>query len=86
MFTVTILAAPDRADLPAALVDDLRRAWDGGPALWLAQGIAAEFPLAAEPGDFWQAWERLQAQGFDLAVQPTLGGARRCCWPTWIRP
>ncbi|ABL68924.1 phosphoserine phosphatase SerB [Paracoccus denitrificans] len=73
MFTVTILAAPSRADLPASLVDDLRRAWDGGHVIWLAQGVAAEFPLAAEPADFWQAWERLQAEGFDLAIQPTLG-------------
>ncbi|MBT0778235.1 phosphoserine phosphatase SerB [Paracoccus sp. pheM1] len=73
MFTVTILAAPSRADLSAALVDDLRRAWDGGHVIWLAQGIAAEFPLAAEPADFWQTWERLQAEGFDLAIQPTRG-------------
>lgn len=73
MFTVTILAAPSRADLSAALVDDLRRAWDGGHVIWLAQGIAAEFPLAAEPADFWRTWERLQAEGFDLAIQPTRG-------------
>ncbi|WP_313349874.1 phosphoserine phosphatase SerB [Paracoccus sp. (in: a-proteobacteria)] len=73
MFTVTLLAAPSRADLPASLVDDLRSAWNGGHVIWLAQGIAAEFPLAAEPADFWQVWERLQAEGFDLAIQPTRG-------------
>ncbi|MFC3570705.1 phosphoserine phosphatase SerB [Paracoccus simplex] len=73
MFTVTILAAPGRADLSAALVDELRGAWNGGRPLWLAPGIAAEFPVAAEPQDFWQAWDRLQAEGFDLAIQSTAG-------------
>ena len=73
MQTVTILAAPARADLTPALVDSLRRNWDGGHAIWLASGIAAEFPVATEPGDFWQVWEELQAQGFDLAIQPTRG-------------
>ncbi|WJS84625.1 phosphoserine phosphatase SerB [Paracoccus sp. TOH] len=73
MFTVTILAAPGRADLSAALVEELRGAWNGGRPLWLAPGIAAEFPVAAEPQDFWQAWDRLQAEGFDLAIQSTAG-------------
>ncbi len=30
MFTVTILAAPGRADLTPALIDDLRGQWRGG--------------------------------------------------------
>ncbi|MFT4012066.1 MAG: phosphoserine phosphatase SerB [Paracoccus sp. (in: a-proteobacteria)] len=71
MHTVTILAAPSRADLSPALVEKLRGVWNGGHALWLNQRIAAEFPVAGIPGDFWQVWEDLQAQGFDLAIQPT---------------
>lgn len=73
MFTISILAAPARADLSPALVEDLRRRWDGGPPIWLAPGIAAEFALAAPPADFWDAWQGLQARGFDLALQPTRG-------------
>lgn len=73
MFTVTLLAAPSRADLSPSLVDELCSAWNGGHVIWLAAGIAAEFPLPAEPVDFWQVWEQLQARGFDIAIQPTQG-------------
>ena len=73
MFTVTILAAPKRADLTQSLVEDLRGQWQGGPVIWLSKGLAAEFPLEAQPADFWAVWEILQARGFDLAIQPTLG-------------
>lgn len=73
MFTVTILAAPKRADLTENLVEDLRGQWQGGHVIWLAPNIAAEFPLSAEPADFWAVWEILQTQGFDLVIQPTLG-------------
>lgn len=71
MFTVTLLAAPTRADLSPALIQDLRQAWNGGHEIWLNDGIAAEFPVQAPPADFWQVWENLQAQGFDLAIQPS---------------
>lgn len=73
MFTVTVLAAPQRADLAPSLIEELRRNWDAGPAIWLNDGIAAEFPVAAEPGDFWAIWQALQDKGFDLAIQPTAG-------------
>lgn len=73
MFTVTILAAPKRADLTPALVEDLRGQWQGGHVIWLNPGIAAEFPVDAAPIDFWAIWEILQTQGFDIAIQPTLG-------------
>ena len=73
MFTVTILAAPERADLVASLVEELRKDWDGGHVLWLNPGIAAEFPVEAVPAVFWKAWEILQQKGFDLAIQPTQG-------------
>ncbi|MBY0135660.1 phosphoserine phosphatase SerB [Paracoccus yeei] len=73
MFTITILAAPGRADLGTALVEELRLIWGGGHAIWLNHGIAAEFPVAVRPANFWQVWENLQAKGFDLAIQPTQG-------------
>lgn len=71
MQTITILAAPTRADLSDALVDRLRAQWQGGHTIWLAAGIAAEFPVDTPPPGFWEQWAELQAQGFDIAVQPT---------------
>lgn len=71
MFTVSLLAAPTRADLTPALVLKLRQTWDGGHVIWLNDGIAAEFPVQHPPADFWQVWENLQHKGFDLAIQPT---------------
>jgi phosphoserine phosphatase len=73
MFTVTVLAAPKRADLTPALVEDLRGQWQGRHVIWLNPGIAAEFPVESEPADFWAVWEILQTQGFDLVIQPTPG-------------
>ncbi|MDT1060407.1 phosphoserine phosphatase SerB [Paracoccus sp. CPCC 101403] len=73
MFTVTVLAAPKRADLRPELLDQLRRDWQGGHTIWLNHGIAAEFPVETPPADFWQVWESLQEKGFDLAIQPTAG-------------
>ena len=73
MFTITVLAAPSRADLTPALVEDLRGQWQGGHVIWLNPGIAAEFPLDTQPADFWAVWEILQGQGFDIVLQPTLG-------------
>lgn len=73
MFTVTVLAAPKRADLTQTLAEDLRAQWNGGHVIWLNPGIAAEFPVDAQPADFWPLWEVMQAQGFDIAIQPTLG-------------
>ncbi|MTH34184.1 phosphoserine phosphatase SerB [Paracoccus limosus] len=73
MFTVTILAAPARADLSQSRLETLRQRWNAGHIIWLNPGIAAEFPLDAVPGDFWDVWQDLQDQGLDLAIQPTLG-------------
>lgn len=77
MFTVTILAAPGRADLSDALVQDLRAHWGGAEALWLNDGVAAEFALDATPDDFQARADALDAQGFDLAIQPTEGRRKR---------
>lgn len=73
MFTVTILAAPTRADLAPQMIDALRQGWNGGHVITLAPGIAAEFPVETQPADFWDVWADLQAQGFDLVIQPTQG-------------
>jgi phosphoserine phosphatase len=75
MFTATLIAPP--AALEPALVESLRNAWGGGDALWLAPDEAAEFPLAEIPGNRWEVWPDLQAQGVDLVVQPTEGRRKR---------
>ena len=72
MQTITLLAAPTRADLSPALVEGLRARWNGGHSIWLAEGVAAEFPVADTPANFWDEWQGLQEQGFDMAVQPTV--------------
>ncbi len=73
MYTVSILASPVRADLDDDTVLALQRRWDGGHALWLDYGTAAEFPVRTMPADLDEAWAELDAKGFDLAVQPTQG-------------
>jgi phosphoserine phosphatase len=77
VFVATLLTDPAKAGLEAALVEALRNAWGGGEARWLDPGIAAEFDLQARPGNLWQVWGDLQAQGIDLAVQPTAGRRKR---------
>ncbi|MCU9849492.1 phosphoserine phosphatase SerB [Defluviimonas sp. WL0024] len=73
MHVATLLANPTRADLSRATVEALRDAWGGGEAVWLNPGIAAEFALPAMPANRWEAWEGLQALGFDLVVQRAEG-------------
>lgn len=77
MFVATLLTAPDRPLLDPALVEALRNAWGGGVAQWLAPDEAAEFPLPVMPGNLWQVWEDLQAQGVDLVIQPAEGRRKR---------
>ena len=70
MFTATLLTNPVGRGLDPALVENLRNAWGGGDALWLAPDEAAEFALPIMPGNCWDVWEDLQNQGVDLVVQP----------------
>ena len=77
MHVATLLTDPTRPTLDAALVEALRNAWGGGAARWLNPGIAAEFDLAEMPGNRWQVWEDLQAQGIDLALQPAAGRRKK---------
>ena len=49
MYTVTVLAAPARADLTEERVEALRDLFAGGHIIWLDDSIAAEFPTEALP-------------------------------------
>jgi phosphoserine phosphatase len=71
MFTATLIAPPGALD--PALVEARRNAWGGGEAVWLSGREAAEFGLPHSPGNLWQVWADLQAQGVDLVVQPSAG-------------
>lgn len=71
MFTVSLMAAPSRADLDDDTIAMLQRRWQGGHAIWLDPGTAAEFAVPEHPADFNDIRDSLDAQGFDLAIQPT---------------
>lgn len=73
MLTLSLIASPRNANLESALLDSLRRSWDGGDARWLNPAIAAEFQMPALPGDLEQVQADLQTISIDLAVQPTHG-------------
>jgi phosphoserine phosphatase len=77
MFIATLLTHPDNRNLDRAAVESLRNAWGGGDAVWLDPGVAAEFSLAAMPGNRWQVWEAFQAMGVDLILQPATGRRKR---------
>jgi len=77
MFTATLLTAPNSATLDPALVDNLRNAWGGGDAVWLAPDEAAEFSLPAMPDNRWDVWADLQEMGVDLVVLPTEGRRKK---------
>ena len=72
-----MLTDPTGPRLDPALVENLRNAWGGGAARWLAPGETAEFDLPATPGNRWQVWEELQAQGVDLVIQPAADRRKR---------
>ncbi|MBL3569533.1 phosphoserine phosphatase SerB [Rhodovulum sulfidophilum] len=77
MPVVTLLTNPARASLDRGTVESLRDAWGGGEAIWLAPGIAAEFAVAALPGNFREVWADLQGLGIDLVAQPAEGRRKR---------
>jgi phosphoserine phosphatase len=66
----TLLKGPNSAELETVLVENLRDAWGGGAAKWLARGEAAEFLLPAVPDNFRATWAELQRLGIDLNIQP----------------
>lgn len=75
MFIASLIAAPGA--LPPALLENLRNAWGGGSAQWLAPDEAAEFAVADRPGNLWEVWAELQEFGVDLVVQPAKGRRKR---------
>jgi phosphoserine phosphatase len=75
MLTVTLLTSPDAPTLDPTLVNNLRNAWGGGDAVWLAPDEAAEFPIMTMPDNFEQVWQDCQNMKTDICVQPT--GHRR---------
>ncbi|MDC0737879.1 phosphoserine phosphatase SerB [Cognatishimia sp. SS12] len=70
MFIATLLTSPANPALDAATVENLRNAWGGGTAQWLATGEAAEFSLAQKPDNQWDVWADLQTLGIDLIILP----------------
>ncbi|MFC3119166.1 phosphoserine phosphatase SerB [Jhaorihella thermophila] len=77
MHIVTLLTNPETPSLDPSLVENLRRAWGGGPAVALAPGVASEFPIPEVPDNRWQVWEDLQPLGVDLVVQPAEGRRKK---------
>ncbi|MEB8387637.1 phosphoserine phosphatase SerB [Rhodobacteraceae bacterium KMM 6894] len=71
MFIATLIARPGA--LSPELVENLRNAWGGGAAQWLAPDEAAEFSLAQSPANLWDVWADVQKLGVDLVVQPAEG-------------
>ncbi len=69
MFIITLLTNPETPTLSREMVESLRNAWGGGDAVWLNPGVAAEFAVAAVPGNFWQVWDGVQAMGIDMVAQ-----------------
>ena len=70
MFVVTLITTPQERALDGALVENLRNAWGGGDAQWLAIDEAAEFPVPALPDNQQEVWADLQAACVDLVAQP----------------
>ena len=73
MHTVTVLAAPARADLTEERVEALRDLFAGGHIIWLDDSIAAEFPVETLPTDASAIADDTRQSGFDLVIQPTEG-------------
>lgn len=77
MFIATLLTNPAAPALDAATVENLRNAWGGGEAQWLATGEAAEFSLAEAPSNGWDVWADLQSMGVDLVILPAEGRKKK---------
>lgn len=77
MFVVTLLSSPAQPALNSVLVENLRNAWGGLDAIWLARDEAAEFSVSAKPDNFWQVWDSLQSEGIDIVLQPAKGRKKK---------
>jgi len=77
MYVVTLLSSPTSLAVETALVENLRNAWGGGDADWLAVNEAAEFALDHLPSNQWDVWADLQQMGIDLVIQPAKGRKKK---------
>ena len=77
MFIVTLLTSPANPSLDSSLVENLRNAWGGGDADWLAVSEAAEFAVENMPSNQWDVWADLQKLGVDLVIQPAEGRRKK---------
>ncbi|MER5170721.1 phosphoserine phosphatase SerB [Thioclava sp. GXIMD2076] len=77
MYVALLLASPTTPKLDDTTVVALRNAWGGGEITWLAEGIAAEFPIETIPDNRWTVWEDLQALQIDLVVVPSEGRRKK---------
>ena len=77
MYVVTLLTSPQSKGLETILVENLRNAWGGVMARWLAHDEAAEIEVAQVPDNFWSVWEDLQALGVDMVLQPREGRRKK---------
>ncbi|GAA6180623.1 MULTISPECIES: phosphoserine phosphatase SerB [unclassified Shimia] len=77
MYIATLLTAPNSPTLEPSLVENLRNAWGGGEAQWLAPSEAAEFALDAMPDNRWDVWADLQNMGIDLVILPRQGRRKK---------
>lgn len=77
MFVVTLLCSPEKPILNSVLVENLRNAWGGADAVWLARDEAAEFSVGVMPDNFWQVWDSLQPEGIDIVIQKAEGRRKK---------
>lgn len=77
MFTTILLTAPGGPALDPTLVENLRAAWGGTSARWLAPGEAVEFDLMSLPENRWDVWQSCQDLAVDLIIVPTEGRRKR---------
>jgi len=77
MFMVTLICNPAQWAMDPTLVENLRSAWGGGPAKWLAVGEAVEFEVMQKPDTFEAVWDDVQNAGVDLVILPTAGRRKR---------
>ncbi|MEP4311890.1 MAG: phosphoserine phosphatase SerB [Lentilitoribacter sp.] len=75
MHVVTLIAKPGKLD--PALVENLRNAWGGGDAVWLAPDEAAEFSVDQSPDNLWDVWSDVQQLNVDLVLQPVEGRVKK---------
>ena len=75
MFIATLISSPGL--LEPLLVENLRKAWGGGDATWLAGDEAAEFSLSSMPQNQAQIWRDLQNIRVDLVVQPAINRRKK---------